>query len=520
MKIVNIEQMRQMENTSAGMGISSDDLMRNAGLVLAEETADFIGDIGGMTVLILAGTGNNGGDGLIAAAHLSDWRAKVAVYTTTNVNSDPGNRLNRLRDRDIEIHHASDDKDFLKLEQLLKRNRIVIDALLGTGNNRPIEGTMAEITSRVAEEKRRRSYMKIVSVDVPSGVNADTGEADISSISSDVTITLGLPKIGLFKFPGAASVGELRVSDIGIPSSVTPDTNIELLTPQSIKPTLPSRPVDAHKGTFGKLLVIAGSERYLGAAYLACQSAIRAGTGLVTLAIPENLQHMLTNKLTEVTYLPLPYGNTSSSSKDAIEVIIEEAPKYQALLAGCGLGQSQFNKYLLTHTILSKRFPNMPMVLDADALNIMSDIDQWWLRLRGEAVVTPHLGEMSKLTGANIDDLTSSRIETATDVSKLWDKTVVLKGAHTVVSSPSGKPQISPFKNPGLASAGTGDVLAGIIAGLMAQGLSTFDAASAGVFIHGETGERPRHEIGDTGILASDILAKLPHTLRHIKEAY
>jgi NAD(P)H-hydrate epimerase len=277
------------------------------------------------------------------------------------------------------------------------------------------------------------------------------------------------------------------------------------------------RPLDSHKGTFGRVLVVAGSASYIGAAYLACEGAARVGAGLVTLAIPRSLQPVLAAKLTEATYLLLP-EEEGALSPEASDVILSELPGYQAILVGCGLGQGSDVARLIRQTLLTARYPGVPMVLDADALNIMSRVPEWWLGLRGEAVVTPHPGEMSRLTGMTTSEINAARLSTTRERAVQWGKSVVLKGAYTVIGSPHGQVRISPFANPGLASAGTGDVLAGAVAGLLAQGMSTFDAAACGVYIHGAAGEQIRHEMGDTGMVASDLLPRLPLVIKRLKE--
>jgi NAD(P)H-hydrate epimerase len=309
----------------------------------------------------------------------------------------------------------------------------------------------------------------------------------------------------------------LEVVDIGIPASLAEDVPQELITSNWVRGALPKRPLDSHKGTFGRVLVVAGSVSYIGAAYLACQGAARVGAGLVTLAIPRSLQPILAAKLTEATYLPLP-EEEGALSPAASDVILSEASGYQALLVGCGLGQGPDVALLLRQTLLTARYPGVPMVLDADALNIMSRTPEWWLRLRGEAVLTPHPGEMSRLTGKTTEGINTARLSTARERAIQWSKSVVLKGAYTVISSPQGQIRISPFANPGLASGGTGDVLAGAVAGLLAQGLSTFDAASCAVYLHGAAGEQARREMGDTGMVASDLLPRLPLAIKQVKE--
>ena len=516
MKIVTAEEMRLLEERCAQEGVSTDTLMEKAGLAVAQKAREFLGDVRGVPILALVGSGNNGGDGLVAARHLSDWGAEVTVYLTLPRNEeDPKRQL--LLDRGVTVCWAEDDVGLSLLTGQLDRARLVIDAILGTGRARPIEGTLAEILLLLVNVRASRPRLSLMALDMPTGLNADTGELDPLCPVADVTVTLGYPKVGLFAFPGAAQVGRLEVVDIGIPASLAEDVPQELITSDWVRDALPRRPLDSHKGTFGRVLVVVGSMSYIGAAYLACEGAARVGAGLVTLAIPRSLQPVLASKLTEATYLLLP-EEEGALSPAASDVILSEASSYQALLVGCGLGQGSDVARLLRQTLLTARYPGVPIVLDADALNIMSRVPEWWLGLKGEAVVTPHPEEMSRLTGKTTSEINAARLSTTRERAVRWGKSVVLKGAYTVVSSPQGQVRISPFANPGLASAGTGDVLAGAVAGLLAQGMSTFDAASCGVYVHGAAGEQARREMGDTGMVASDLLPRLPLVIKQVKE--
>ncbi|MFP3974911.1 MAG: NAD(P)H-hydrate dehydratase [Dehalococcoidia bacterium] len=289
----------------------------------------------------------------------------------------------------------------------------------------------------------------------------------------------------------------------------------EPITGELVRALLPERPVNANKGTFGRVLVVAGSINYIGAAYLACEGALRVGAGLVTLATPRSLQSILASKLTEVTYIPLPEPESGVIGAGVVQVIREQLPNYNTMLLGCGLGQGlttvEFVKALLFTEAL-----NVPLVIDADALNIISRFEKWWESLKGKAVLTPHPGEMARLTNKPIRDIQASREETAVKAASEWNQAVILKGAYTVVASPEGKVRVSDFANPGLASAGTGDVLAGAVVGLLAQKMSTFDAATCGVYLHAMAGELVGEELGEAGMVASDLLPRLPLTIKRL----
>jgi len=294
---------------------------------------------------------------------------------------------------------------------------------------------------------------------------------------------------------------------------------VELITDAWARTTLPQRPLQANKGTFGRVLVIAGSINYIGAAYLACNGALRVGAGLVTLATGASLQPILASKLTEVTYLPLPESQPGIISAQAAQLTRQQFENYNVLLMGCGLGQSQSTATFLKSILLRAKRPVPLPVLDADALNILAKIPDWWRQLTSDAVLTPHPGETSRLAGISVNEVQSDRVGTARRLAGTWHKTVVLKGAYTVVAAPDGRVRISPFANPGLASAGTGDVLTGAIAGLAAQGVPPFDAAALGVCLHARAGEMVKGILGDAGMVATDLLTALPLVIKQLKES-
>lgn len=517
MKIVSVAQMIELEQRSAEAGAPPDLLMENAGLAVAEKARDLMGEVTDRSVLILVGPGNNGGDGLVAARHLHDWGARVQIFLCNRRTGDDKNFALTM-ERKIPSADALDREGQLKFLEALVSTDLFVDSLFGTGRVRPFEGTLKELLEAVTAEKSSRPEMKILAVDLPSGLDADTGEADAATIKADRTVTFACPKTGLFQFPGAALTGQLEIADIGIPEDLANHIATELMTADMIRSLLPARPLNANKGTFGKLMVIAGSINYVGAAYLACEAAMRSGTGLVTLATPASLQPMLAAKLTETTWLPLDESQPGILSSKAIPAIEGQLPAYDALLIGCGLGQNrdtvEFIKKLLPDGLAGK-----PLLIDADGLNILSEMDHWWQNLEHRMALTPHPGEMARLTGKPAAEIQRNRLETALMFSGAWKQTVVLKGAFTVVASPEGRANVCGLANPGLASAGTGDVLAGTIAGLMAQGLPAFEAATCGVFLHATAGEMVRAEIGDTGMIASDLLLALPVAIRQIKDA-
>lgn len=513
MKILTAEQMSRIDRECIRLGTPASVLMENAGKAVAEETRQALGAMSSQHILCLIGPGNNGGDGLVAARYLHDWGAGVSLYLCHPRPPDNTN-LKLARERGITCVAAADDKDLTGFDGLLTPATCVIDALLGTGRMRPLEGVFQQVLDRVAAARKSRK-LYIMAVDLPSGLDADSGAVDPSCLYADGTVTMAFPKLGLFSFPGAERVGRLKIADIGIPESLAASVTTELITGDWAGAALPKRPLNANKGSFGRVLVSAGSINYIGAAYLACSGALRVGAGLVTLATATSLQPVIAAKLTEATYLPLPESQPGIISPSAAELITRQSGQYSALLLGCGLGHNPATAELVGSLLSGKRLPTL--VLDADALNILAETPGWWQRLTDDAILTPHPGEMARLCGLSVAAVQSDRTGIAGRFAAEWRKTIVLKGAYTVIAGPDGRCRVSPFANPGLASAGTGDVLAGAIAGLAAQGLTLFDAGSLGVYLHGEAGEIIGNMMGDAGMIATDLLPALPVVIKQLK---
>jgi NAD(P)H-hydrate epimerase len=326
--------------------------------------------------------------------------------------------------------------------------------------------------------------------------------------------------MGLFRFPGAGRVGRLVIADIGIPPHLAQDIEVELITGEWVGQTLPRRPLNANKGSFGKVLVVAGSINYIGAAYLACMGAARVGAGLVTLATARSLlQPILASKLTEVTYIPLPEAEPGVIGSEAASTLAPHVGGYDVLLLGCGLGQHpQTVKFVKSLLMGSPRSAvTSSLVVDADGVNILAKVPRWWRKLGRDAILTPHPGEMARLAGISVKEVEEDRLSTVQRSAREWEKTIVLKGANTVVAAPGGEAKINNAANPALASAGTGDVLSGAIAGLAAQGLSSLQAAACGVYLHSRAGEAVAGELGDAGVIATDLLPALPRVIKALR---
>lgn len=515
MEVVTVEQMRAIEQRAEQeYGLTSPMLMEQAGRSIAEDVRAFRGGtVAGARVLVLAGPGNNGGDGRVMGRYLREWGALVTVYDW---------KQRRLETPSVTAQDAAREADEAALRAAIASADVVADALLGTGHSRPLDPRMGEVLALVTEERARRPELLVVAVDLPSGLNADTGALDPGTIAADLTVTLANPKVGLFLFPGAETVGALRVGSIGLPPEMTTETGLTMLTNAVVRPLLPKRPLDSNKGTFGKLLVLAGSSLFLGAAYLATGAAARVGTGLVTLATTAERAPFYATMLPEATYALLP--QEGASAEDRASVVLDALHGRDAAVIGPGLGQDDAARNLLLRVLDGVRA--MPddqrphLIVDADGLNILSKLDRWWERLPEETVLTPHPGEMTRLRGGqHVSGGGPDRLTVARECAAQWGHVVVLKGACTLVANPDGKMRVNWPPNPALATAGTGDVLSGTVGGLLAQGIQPYDAASAGVYLHSQAGLRVRERQGDAGLLAGDLLPELPYALQAIKSA-
>ena len=517
-KIVTADQMRQIEDLSKAAGVSKDALMERAGLEVARRIRHLMAPLAGKSALVLVGSGNNGGDGLVVARHLWKWGVRVTVYICRERRT-PDPKLDLVIDLGIPVVGPSDDASLKLLAELLAGSHVVIDSVLGTGRARPIQGPLKGMLELVAQARTHSPSLRVVALDLPTGVDADTGAVDPASLAADVTVALGYPKLGHFGYEGAERVGELEVVDIGIPAGLDEDVQLFLLTPRWVKPRLPERPKASHKGSHGRAMVVAGSRNYIGAAYLAGTAATRVGAGLVTIALPEGIQMAVASKATEPTYLPLPEQPPGVYSAEALQTLLGGLDGYEAMLIGCGMGQAESTRGLV-EGVLCSGHDLPPAVVDADGLNTLALIPDWWESFKEVAVLTPHPGEMARLTGRTTSEVQADRIDIATESARLWNKIVVLKGAFTVVAYPDGRAMLNPFANAGLATAGTGDVLAGSIVGLLSQGLSMEDAAAVGVYLHGIAGEEVRRRLGDTGMVAGDLLPELPLAIKRSRQAW
>lgn len=531
-KLVTVPEMQAVEREADSAGLTYAEMMENAGRGLAEVIAEACTGRKAGGVLGLIGSGNNGGDTLVALARLAGegWPAS-AYLVRPRPPDDP--LMARLREAGGELYSVESDPQLEVLIRLVRKNAVLLDGVLGTGIRLPLKGEVARALEAVRSEiAGMENPPRVVAVDCPSGVDCDTGEAAPETIPADLTVTMAAVKAGLLRFPACRLAGELRLVGIGLERL---DFRLEsweairrgVASDAMARAALPPRPPDGHKGTFGALLVVAGSVNYTGAAFLAGKAAYRCGTGLVTLAVPSPLHQALAGQFPEATWLLLPH-ELGVIAADAVEVILENLERPTALLIGPGFGLEETTRNFLARLVgaapwrhregigfvgrgrkpaESARSPLPPVVVDADGLKLLARIDGWQACLPAPAVLTPHPGEMAVLTGLATKEIQASRVEVAEKYAAEWGHVVVLKGANTIVAAPDGRTVLIPVATPALARAGTGDVLAGLIGGLRAQGVEAFQAAVAGGWIHARAGLRAARELGSTAaVLAGDVL--------------
>jgi hydroxyethylthiazole kinase-like uncharacterized protein yjeF len=506
MKLVTVSEMQSVESQADAGGLSYAQMMENAGRGLAQEVAQRYNlyDEAGLICKAggLVGAGNNGGDTLVALIYLAERNWSVSACLVR-----PRQKEDSLVER-----FARAGGGIVPLESLqtwlqsFNQDDIILDGVLGTGVRLPLKPELAETL-----DLARRTLLgmpeppHIVAVDCPSGVDCDSGAAATECIPAELTVTMAAVKRGLLSFPAYALVGEISLAGIGPLDDIPAWQGIyrEVIDATWVRGIMPSRPLDAHKGTFGTALVVAGSVSFTGAALLAGKAAYRSGTGWVTMAVPEPLHAALAGQFPEAPWLLLPHEHGFIAAQSA-ELVLRTLGKPTAILLGPGFGLEPTTCQFLAN-LLSPALP--PLVIDADGLKLMARLPDWPSRLSPQAVLTPHPGEMAVLTGLALEEVQADRISTAERFARIWGHVVVLKGAFTVIASPAGKTAVIPVATPALARAGTGDVLAGLITGLRAQGVDAFEAATAGAWIHAQAGLSAAEKLGSTAcVLAGDVL--------------
>ncbi|AIF50810.1 bifunctional ADP-dependent NAD(P)H-hydrate dehydratase/NAD(P)H-hydrate epimerase [Pelosinus sp. UFO1] len=515
MKVVTVAQMRDIEQAAIEeYGIPGIVLMENAGVEVVKQIENVLGSIHNKRISVFAGTGNNGGDGYVVARHLYNQGAKVKVFLIGSKASVVGDALTNLQIityMGIDVLEVTNSHDWDKVKIAMTFTDCLVDALLGTG----FTGQLRENMTQVVESINKMNKVTIA-IDVPTGVDADTGQIQSVAVKASHTITFALAKQGLLLYPAASYVGELCVADIGIPRLLLSDSQIQqnLITSNDAREIFSKRQPDVHKGSCGKVLVVAGSKGLTGAAALASDAAMRCGAGMVTLGIAESLHEIMEIKLTEVMTSPLPEVGDGFVGEDAFDEIVTLSLKNDVVAIGPGLGRQTETLDLVRQVVKSIE---KPLVLDADALYALIDHTSILLEAKSMPVLTPHPGEMARLVGLTTEEVNQDRIYIARQAATEWGSIVILKGARTVVAFPDGEVYINSSGNAGMATAGAGDVLTGVITGLIGQGLSSHEAALAGVYLHGLAGDIVARG-GMIGMVASDLIKALPAAIFGIQE--
>jgi len=514
MKVVTGEDMRKIDAKAISeYKIDSLTLMENAGKGILDFLKQEFPDLKKKKICILCGKGNNGGDGLVVSRLLSQMKVKSNVFLIARkeeLKKDVKTNLNRLLKEKVRVKEITSFKDLKEVESDLKMYDIIIDALLGTGFTGAVTGLLAKLIELV-----NSLDSIVVSVDLPSGLNANNGQVISSCIKADYTVTLGLVKVGLLIYPGANYVGKIVVKDIGIPKELVESENLQLnfVLKEDLFNIFPKRNPDCNKGSVGKVLVVGGSVGLTGAPSLTSLAALRSGCGLVTLGIPSSLNSIIETKLTEVISKPLPENSNGTIGLNSESCILEMSESYDVLVLGPGLGKDKEIGQVVKNLV---REIKIPVVLDADALNLISSNVLVLKDKKAPFVLTPHPGEMSRLTNIPIEDIQANRIDVAKEFARKYNVILVLKGARTVIADPDGNIFINSTGNSGLATAGTGDVLAGMIAGFIAQGAGILNSTIIGVYLHGLAGDIAKESKTEYGMIASDVLDNIPNAIKEV----
>lgn len=508
MRLVKASEMQEMDRmTIRELGIPGVVLMENAARGATKIFLDHFDHDEGEDVVVLCGRGNNGGDGYVMARYLHEAGLNVKVFVLSDLGKISGDALINLeiiQRMNLEIKEVPGPEAWEACRQAITECDYIIDGILGIGLNSPVRGFYRQII-----EEANASEKPIMAIDIPSGLHADTGQIMGVAIKAALTVTFGFPKPGQVVFPGAGLVGRLAGVDIGIPEMVSNriPARCHMIEPRDFRPLLNAEKLDIHKGNRGHLLILAGSTGKTGAATLTALGALRAGAGLVTVGVPESLNPIFENKLTEAMTVPLPETPEGSLSLGAEKEIEKLWDGKTALAIGPGLSANKETVNLVRQIV--KRCP-LPMVIDADGLNALSGEMEALGQCKERAILTPHPGEMGRLTGLDTSSIQSNRIGTAAQFVTEHGCYLVLKGARTIIADPDGKTYVNPTGNPALSSGGSGDVLTGLIGGFLARKWPVVKAALAGVYLHGLAADFLAEEMGQAGILAGELLSVLP----------
>lgn len=518
MKAITSEQMRELDRiASAEFDIPGFELMRRAGQGIAS-TAEYLAEKarGGDTFFqLIAGRGNNGGDAFAAALFLHEDKYEVEVLlagSVSDVKGDALRHLSKMRAAGIPLIELPTKESWDDTLRDAGAGEIIIDGILGIGIKGPPRGPIAgaiHYVNTIAEDNL------IIAIDVPSGLDADTGEVPGEAVIADITATIGMPKVGLLTQNAIPYVGSLDVIGIGIPHELTSsyESSRHLISGWDVRRTIPKRARSAHKGNFGHVLIIGGATGYAGAPALAARAALHSGVGLVTALVPNSIYPIVAGSTLELMTYPGEGTETGSLSTKAWALWEKRLPEFKAVVIGPGMTRHPDTADWVRNLLLKG---DQPILLDADALNVLEGQVELLAKSRCPVVITPHPGELARLLGCTVEEIQKNRSAAAIEAAKLTKAVVVLKGAGTLVAQEGAPLHVNMTGNPGMATGGTGDVLAGLIGGLLAQGMKPFDAACSGVFLHGRSGDSAMWRHSQATLTATDVIAELSTTFREV----
>jgi ADP-dependent NAD(P)H-hydrate dehydratase / NAD(P)H-hydrate epimerase len=527
MKVVTAEEMREIDRkTIDKFGVPGTVLMERAGLSVAARIKHLYGK---KKVIVVAGSGNNGGDGMVAAKNLYNEGWDVRVFLTSGAEDLKGDALLQYKTAVRSGVPVKPAEELIRRQsRYFRPHTLIIDAILGTGIRNPVTGKLLKVIRAI-----NASQIPVISVDVPSGVSSDNGQVMGDAVKADCTVTFGLPKRGHFLYPGAALSGELFIEDIGFPAELvnSEKLNIQLAEKDTLTQLLPKRRKYSYKGDYGHILIVAGSRGKTGAAIMAAEACLRSGAGLVTIGVPESLAGIFQSRVTEAMILALPDKGDGTLLRNASDGILDFLHQTADIIAiGPGLGVSRDTEKIMKAVLVNS---GSPVVVDADGLNAIKGNKEIFKRVKSPVILTPHPGEMVRLMSRSQKvgsesaikhreatelsmrkAIEGDRINTALSFARGTGTYLVLKGVPTVSASPDGSAFINSTGNPGMATAGTGDVLTGMIAGLLGQGITPIDACALGVYLHGLAGDMAAAEKGDYSLIASDVIHAIPSAFK------
>lgn len=512
MKVATAQQMQALDRKTIGeIGIPGIVLMENAGRGAATTFVSFFSEVQRKKTVIVCGRGNNGGDGFVVARYLRNWNLSVKVLLLCHPEALQGDARTNYEiffRMGGEILACPDQEAFEKSKSILWEADLLVDAIFGTGLHAEVSGFYRELIDQLNGLGK-----PVMAIDIPSGLDANTGRPLGAAVRASLTVTFGLPKVGHLIPPGPEYTGKLRVIDIGIPPFIVDQEaiTVSLLEEREIRDGLAlPRPPNSHKGDYGHLLVLAGSVGKTGAAAMACQAALRMGAGLVTLGIPESLNPIMEVKLTEVMTEPLPETPHKTLSLRALTPILRLCEKKSAVIIGPGIGTVEETQSLVIKLL---RTLDLPIILDADGLTALASHKGSFPSPKHPLVLTPHPGEMARLCRVTTKQVQEDRLGVARQYAQSQGVFLALKGYRTLIATPSGEVFINPTGNPGMASGGTGDVLTGMIGGLICQRFDILRSVQAAVFLHGLAGDRVAREKGEKSLIAMDLVERIPDVL-------